>query len=142
MLAPISLESVVLAKSLAHWLTTGLPLTAAAPALALLLGLGEDAGPARHALLAAAMALGTPTLTLVGTIGAALALGARRTGVLLSLLVLPLSVPVLVFGAGAIEAAALGRSPDGPLMALAALLLAALATAPFAAAAALRQAAE
>ncbi len=137
-LAPLPLEGAVLAKCLAHWLTTGVPLIAAAPLLALLLNLpGEGL-----AGLLLAMLLGTPTLTLVGAIGAALVLGARRGGVLISLLVLPLYVPVLIFGVAAVDAAVFGLALRPPLMVLGGFLMAALVLAPWASAAALRQAAE
>jgi heme exporter protein B len=137
-LAPLPLELVVLAKILAHWLVTGLPLVATAPLLALLLGLHPAAYPA----LIAGMALGTPSLSLIGAVGAALTLGARRGGVLLSLLVLPLYIPVLILGAGAVEAAVseLGVRPH--LLILGAIAAAALPLAPLAAAAAIRQALE
>jgi heme exporter protein B len=134
LLADHPLQLIVLAKCLAHWLATGLPLIVAAPILAVILNLPAPAfGP-----LLAALALGTPTLTMIGAIGAALTLGARRGGVLISLLVLPLYIPVLIFGVGAIG--------DGPravaaLMALGGFALAALALAPFVIAYALRQAA-
>lgn len=135
-LAPVPLSATVLAKCLAHWLTTGLPMVAAAPVLAILLSLdGRGFG-----VLALAMLLGTPTLSLIGAIGAALTVGARRGGVLLTLLVLPLYVPVLIFGAGAVEATIAGLGAVAHLQILAALLLAALPLAPWAAAAALRQA--
>lgn len=137
-LAPVPLEGVVLAKGLAHWMTTGLPLIAAAPLLAVFVNLPAEG----FWVLLAALALGTPTLSLIGTVGAALVLGSRRGGVLLSLLVLPLFVPVLIFGAGAVEAAIAGFAARGQLMILGAMLLAALALTPWAAAAALRQAAE
>lgn len=137
-LMPTPLEAQVLAKALAHWLTTGLPLTVIAPLLALLLHL-DHAG---YWPLVAGMALGTPTLSLIGAIGAALTLGARRGGVLLSLLVLPLYIPVLIFGVGAIEAEITGLSARPHLLLLVALLLAAIPLAPLAAAAALRQAVE
>jgi len=137
-LMPLPLEAQVLAKCLAHWLVTGLPLTLVAPLLALLLHLDAAGYPA----LLLGMALGTPTLSLIGAIGAALSLGARRGGVLLSLLVLPLYIPVLIFGVAAIEAA-IGGFPARPhLLLLGALLAAALPLAPLAAAAALRQALE
>lgn len=135
-LAPLPLELAVLAKATAHWLTSGLPLLFAAPVLALLLGLPGTALPA----LLLALLLGTPALSLIGAIGAALALGARRGGMLLPLLVLPLYIPVLVFGAAAVEAALAGLSPSPHLLLLGGLLLAALALAPWAAAAGLRQA--
>jgi len=137
-LAPLPLEAAVLAKCLAHWLTTGLPLTVVAPALAALLQLE---GPGYLPLILA-MALGTPSLSLVGAIGAALSLGARRAGVLLSLLVLPLYIPVLIFGVAAVEQAVAGFAIRPHLLILTALLLAALPLAPWAAAAALRPALE
>ncbi|MGH6981200.1 MAG: heme exporter protein CcmB [Stellaceae bacterium] len=137
-LMPLPLEFQVLAKALAHWLTTGLPLVVVAPLLALLLHLNG----AGYGALVLGMALGTPTLSLVGAIGAALTLGARRGGVLLSLLVLPLYIPVLIFGVGAVEAAVTGLEIRPHLLLLLALLLAAIPLAPAAAAAALRQAVE
>ena len=138
MLAPAPLEIVALAKCAAHWLTGGALLTAAAPVLALAL----DLGAAGAAALTLSLLLGTPTLSLVGAVGAALTLGARRGGALVPLLVLPLTVPVLIFGAAAADRAAHGESAAAPFMALGALLLAALALAPPATAAALRAAAE
>lgn len=137
-LMPVPLEIQVLAKCVAHWLTTGLPLTIIAPLLALVLHFDAAGYPA----LIAALLLGTPVLSLVGAIGAALTLGARRAGVLLSLLVLPLYIPVLIFGVAASEAAALSLESRPHLLLLAALLAASLALAPWAAAAALRQALE
>jgi len=137
-LMPLPLEAQVVAKCLAHWLVTGLPLTIMAPLLALFLHLDAAAYPA----LVFGMALGTPTLSLIGAIGAALTLGARRGGVLLSLLVLPLYIPVLIFGVAAAEAAATGLAARPHLLLLGALLALALPLAPFAAAAGLRQALE
>jgi heme exporter protein B len=137
-LAASPLSLTVLAKVLAHWLTTGLPLIAAAPLLALLYNLDAAAFP----VLIAAMALGTPSLSLIGAIGAALTLGARRGGVLIPLLVLPLYVPILIFGVAAIDAQLAGLSPRPHLLFLGAILLAALPLAPLASAAALRQALE
>jgi heme exporter protein B len=137
-LMPLPLEAQVVAKCLAHWLVTGLPLTIMAPLLALFLHLETAAYPA----LVLGMALGTPTLSLIGAIGAALTLGARRGGVLLSLLVLPLYIPVLIFGVAAAEAAQTGLGARPHLLLLAALLALALPLAPFAAAAGLRQALE
>ena len=137
-LAPTPLEATVLAKAAAHWLTTGLPLIAASPVLAVLLNLPAAGYP----VLLAAMALGTPSLSLIGAIGAALSLGARRGGVLMSLLVLPLYIPVLIFGVAAVDAATMGMSARPHLLFLGAILAAALPLAPWAAAAALRQAAE
>ncbi len=136
--APAAPTLMVVAKALAHWLTTGLPLVILSPLLALLLNLPSQAYPA----LIAGLALGTPILTLVGAIGAALVLGARRGGVLLSLLILPLYIPVLIFGVGAVEAAATEQGFRVHLLLLGAMLLGALALAPFVAAVALRQAAE
>lgn len=137
-LTPAPLTLIVLAKCLAHWLTTGLPLTVAAPVLALALNLGTDGYP----VLLASLLLGTPTLSLLGAVGAALALGARRAGVLVALLVLPLTIPIMIFGVGAIDAALAGLSPRPHLLLQGALLLAALPLCPWAAAAALRQAME
>jgi heme exporter protein B len=137
-LLPLPLEAQVLAKCLAHWLVTGLPLTLVAPLLALLLHLDAAGYPA----LMLGMALGTPVLSLLGAVGAALCLGARRGGVLLSLLVLPLYIPVLIFGVAAVEAEIGGFAARPHLLLLAALLILALALVPFAAAGALRQALE
>ncbi|MGH6619609.1 MAG: heme exporter protein CcmB [Alphaproteobacteria bacterium] len=137
-LSPMPLEVAVIAKTAAHWLTTGLPLIVASPLLAVLLNLPVSGYP----VLLAAMALGTPSLSLIGAIGAALSLGARRGGVLMSLLVLPLYVPVLIFGVAAVDAATMGLSAQPHLLFLGAILAAALPLAPLAAAAALRQAVE
>ncbi|MCZ6523824.1 MAG: heme exporter protein CcmB [Alphaproteobacteria bacterium] len=137
-LDPNPLALAVLGKCAAHWLTTGLPLTLLAPVLALLLNLDPAAIPA----LVLAMALATPSLTLIGAIGAALTLGARRGGVLLSLLVLPLYVPILSFGAGAVDAAVHGEAASPYIVFLGAVLLGALSLAPWATAAAVRQAVE
>ncbi len=133
-LGPLPLELVVGAKCLAHWLTTGVPLIVAAPVLALLLNMEADGFGA----LVLAMALGTPILSLIGAIGAALTVTVRRGGVLLSLVVLPLYIPVLIFGVAAIEGAVLGLGAGSALTVLAAFLLAALVLAPWAGAAALR----
>lgn len=135
-LGPLPLWAVALAKALAHWLVTGVPLIVAAPALALMLAMPAEGFPA----LLAAMALGTPCLSLLGAIGAALVLGARRGGLLVAFLVLPLAIPVLIFGAGAVEAALTSQEAAPHLMLLGALFLASLALAPLAAAAALREA--
>jgi heme exporter protein B len=138
LLAPWPAELLAIAKCLAHWLTSGLPVTLAAivvgPALAL--------DGASLATLVIALVLGTPALSLLGGLGAALTLGARRGGALLALLVLPLAIPVLIFGTAAVEAAATGQPVTSHLGLLAALSLFALATTPWAIAAALRQAAE
>lgn len=119
--APLS--AVVIAKVAAHWLTSALPLIAAAPLLAVLLQMRGDG----FAVLMAAMALGTPSLSLIGAVGAALVLGARRGGVLVSLLILPLSVPILIFGVSAVDAAVMGLSYAAQLKVLAAILLVTLA---------------
>ncbi|WP_033067804.1 heme exporter protein CcmB [Thalassospira australica] len=137
-LSPVSLELLVLGKVLAHWLTTGLPLIIAAPLMAVMLNMDQDG----FITLITAMLLGTPALSLIGAIGAALILGARRGGVLVSLLVLPLYIPVLIFGAGAVEAALLGISATAQLQIMAAILLLALTATPFATAHAVRQAME
>jgi len=137
-LAPQSLAMTVLAKTLAHWLTTGLPLIAAAPLLALLYNMDPSGLP----MLILAMALGTPTLSLTGAVGAALTLGARRGGVLIPLLVLPLNIPVLIFGVSALDATLGGFNPLPHILFLGALFLVSLVLAPIAAAAALRQATE
>ena len=128
------LPLLVLGKIAAHWLTTGAPLTLVAAPLALMFDLERDVA----LTLILALLLGTPALSLIGAIGAALTLGLRGGGVLLSLLVLPLYVPVLIFGAGAAESVAAGLSPQGHLLLLAAFTLAALVLAPWACAAALR----
>jgi heme exporter protein B len=137
-LAPLPLEALVVAKVAAHWLTTGLPLLLAAPVLAVLFNMADEG----FLVLIVALALGTPSLSLVGAIGAALILGARRGGVLLSLVLLPLYIPVLIFGVAAVDAAASGLSARPHLLLLGAFLLAATALAPIAAGAALRQALE
>ena len=137
-LMPLPLEAQVLAKCLAHWLVTGLPLSLAAPILGLLLQLDAAGYP----VLVLSLLLGTPTLSLIGAVGAALSLGARRGGVLLSLLVLPLYIPVLIFGVLAVEQSIAGLGARPHLLLLGALLAAALPLAPVAAAAALRQALE
>ena len=128
----------MLAKVLAHWCTTGLPLILAAPLIALLYSMPAEGLP----VLLAAMALGTPSLSLIGAIGAALTLGARRGGVLIPLLVLPLWISVLIFMVGAIDAVLAGLPAKPHLLILGALLLVALPLAPWASAAALRQAVE
>ncbi|MBI1208606.1 MAG: heme exporter protein CcmB [Azospirillum sp.] len=137
-LSSLPLEAVVLAKALAHWLVTGLPLIAAAPLLAVLLNMPAGG----FGVLVLTLLVGTPSLSLIGAIGAALTLGARRGGVLISLLILPLYIPVLIFGAGAIDAALTGLTPRPHLLILGGLLAATLPLAPWASAAALRQAME
>jgi heme exporter protein B len=130
------LELVVAVKGLAHWLTTGLPLIIAAPLIGLLLNLDGLA----EAALVLTLLVGTPALTFIGLIGAAIAVALRRGGLLLAVLVLPLTVPVLIFGVAAANAALTGPVPFGtPFTILCALSLASLVVGPFAAAAALRQ---
>ena len=135
-LSAMPLEGVVLAKCAAHWVTTGLPLTLISPFLAALLDLDSAAIP----ILMLGLLIGTPALSLLGAIAAALTLGARRPGVLSSLIVLPLYLPVLIFGAGAVEAYVVGTGARPHLLLLGAMTLAALPLAPIATAAALRQA--
>lgn len=132
--SPLPLEAVALAKAAAHWLTTGLPLVLAAPVLGLLLQLPA----AGQGWLVASLLAGTPALSAIGTFGAALTVGIKRGGLLLSLLVLPLYVPTLVFGAQAVTRAVAGQSAATPLLLTAGISLAALALLPFASAAALR----
>lgn len=134
LLSPQPPALLVLAKIVAQWLVTGLPLLVASPVLALLLHLPAQALPT----LLASLALGTPILSLVGAIGVALTVGLRRGGLLMTLLVLPLYVPVLIFGAGAVDNAAAGLPVAGQLYFLAAVLVLAVTLAPMAAAAALR----
>jgi len=137
-LLSLPFELAVLAKVAAHWLTTGLPLLLAAPMLALVLNMPVEALP----VLLTTMALGTPTLSLVGAVGAALTVGLRRGSALLSLLVLPLYIPVLIFGVTAVEATLTGMGARPHLLILGALQLGAWALTPWAAAAALRLAME
>ena len=125
---------LVLAKVTAHWLVTGLPLLLVAPVLALLLGLPSEGLQA----LFLTLLLGTPVLSLVGAIGVALTVGLRRGGIIISLLVLPLYIPVLIFGSNAVQVAASGLPVTGQLSMLSALLALALALAPLPTAAALR----
>jgi heme exporter protein B len=137
-LSPLPLELMVLAKCLAHWLTTAMPLVAAAPIAALLLNMNTSTIP----VLVYALLLGTPALSLAGAIGAALTVGIRRGGVLLSLIVLPLYVPVLIFGVAAVDAQQHGMGAAPHLMILGAITLFAGVAATWAAAAALRIALE
>ncbi|WP_077002299.1 heme exporter protein CcmB [Variovorax sp. KK3] len=138
LLSPTPLALLVLGKAFAHWLCTGLPLALVSPLLALQYGLVPEA----MGVLAASLLLGTPALSLIGAIGAALTVGVRGAGMLLSLLVLPLVVPVLIFGAGAVDASTAGMGVAGHFSLLGAMLVLALAGAPWAAAAALRIALE
>ncbi len=137
-LAPQPLSLLVLGKVLAHWLVTGLPLVLMAP----LLGLQYDLSADALLVLLTSLLLGTPALSLIGAIGAALTLGLRGGGVLVSLLVLPLYIPVLIFGAGAVEATASGLGGQGHLSMPGAILILALLFAPLATSAALRISAE
>ncbi len=134
MLAPVPLSWLVLVRTFTHWATTALPLLVATPFLAELLHLPRDQLP----VLLASLALGTPLLSLLGAVVAALTVGMRRSGILVALLALPLYVPVLVFGAGSVAAAAQGLDPIGALLLLGAGLVLALVLAPLAAAAAIR----
>ena len=132
--APLPLEGALTIKALAHWLTTGLPLVLAAPVLGVLLNLP---GPA-YGWLVLSLALGTPALSVIGTFGAALTVGLKRGGLLLSILVLPLYVPTLIFGAEAARRGAEGIDPTTPLLMLAGITAGVVALMPFASAAALR----
>jgi heme exporter protein B len=134
LLASAPLSVIVVGKAIAHWLVSGLPLMVLAPVLALQFDLPGDA----LVVLVASLALGTPALTLIGAIGAALTLGVRGSGVLTSLLVLPLYVPVLILGTSAVDAAAGGVTVEAHLLLLAAFLVFSGVFAPWAAAAALR----
>jgi len=132
-LSPLSLEQVALAKLLAHWLSTGLPLTLLSPLLALLFGLpwaGTEA-------LFVSLLIGAPAVSAVGSIGASLTLSLKRGGLILPLIVLPLLAPVVIFGAGAVSAA-LDNLPNGALGLLSAFAAAAVLLSPFAAAACVR----
>jgi heme exporter protein B len=134
LLTPQPLSVLVLGKILAHWMMSGLPLVLLAPVLGVQFGLPAEA----LGVLLLGLLLGTPILSMIGAIGAALTLGLRGGGVLVSLLVLPLCIPVLIFGAGAVEAVATGMSYTAHLSLLAALLLLASVFAPWVAAQALR----
>ena len=133
-LSPIPLEGLIALKILAHWMTTGLPLVVAAPVLAITLNLA----PEGYLWLVLSLVIGTPALSALGAIGAALTVGVRRGGLLLSILVLPLFIPTLIFGAQTVARAAQGFDPTSAALLLAAVTLLSLASAPFAAAAALR----
>lgn len=132
--SPLPLEAASALKALAHWLTTGLPLVCAAPILGVLLQLPTPAYP----WLIASLAIGTPALSAIGTFGAALTVGIKRGGLLLSLLVLPLYVPTLIFGALTVTRGAQGLDATTPLILTAGITLGACAILPFAAATALR----
>lgn len=132
--APLPMEALVSLKALAHWLSTGVPLVLASPLFALFLSLP----PAGYAPLALSLALGTPALSVIGTFGAALTVGLKRGGLLLSLLVLPLYVPTLIFGAEVARRGAQGLDYGVPLAMLAGITFGAIALLPFASAAVLR----
>jgi heme exporter protein B len=134
LVSPQSLSLLVLGKATAHWLVTGVPLVLMGPVLGIQYDLPTDA----LFVLTVALLLGTPVLSLIGAIGAALTLGLRGGGVLVSLLVLPLYIPVLIFGAGAVEANMSGIAFDAHLSLIGAFLLASIVFAPWAAAASLR----
>ena len=138
LLAPQPLPVLVISKVIAHWLITGLPLVIMAPVL----GLQYDLSAEALTVMVGSLLLGTPTLSLLGAIGAALTLGLRSGGVLVALLLLPLYIPVLIFGAGAVEATTSGLGGGAHLSMLGAILLAALLGTPLATAAALRVASE
>ena len=137
-LQPCALEITVMAKITAHWLTTGLPLLIATPLLAVFMSLPNDGFWA----LFLTLAIGTPSLSLIGAIGAALILGSQRGGVLLSLLVLPLYIPVLIFGVSAVDGAISGLPIKAHLLIMAGMLVSALPLCPWAGAGAIRQALE
>lgn len=130
----LPLEAVVTIKALAHWITTGLPLVLAAPVLGVLLGLNEEG----YQWIVLSLLIGTPALSVIGTFGAALTVGLKRGGLLLSLLVLPLYVPTLIFGAEAARRGADGLAADTPLLMLAGISCGTIALLPFASAAVLR----
>ena len=132
--APLPLEAVISIKSLAHWITTGLPLVLAAPVLGVLLNLP---GPG-YFWLVVSLLLGTPALSVIGTFGAALTVGLKRGGLLMSLLVLPLYVPTLIFGAEVARRGAIGMETQTPLLMLAGITAATIALLPFASAVVLR----
>ncbi|MDD2934666.1 MAG: heme exporter protein CcmB [Methylotenera sp.] len=134
LIAPQPLPMLVIAKVLAHWIVCGLPVVLLAPMIGLQYALPNDA----LLVLVLSLLLGTPALSLIGAIGAALTLGVRGSGLLIALLVLPLYIPVLIFGAGAVAASQHGMSPEAHLSLLAAFSLLSLVLAPFATAAALR----
>ncbi len=132
--APLPLEGIVTVKALAHWVTTGLPLVLAAPVLGVMLNLPAQG----HVWLVVSLFLGTPALSAIGTFGAALTVGIKRGGLLLSLLVLPLYVPTLIFGAEVARRGAEGLALQAPLLLLAGITCGTLALLPFASAAVLR----
>lgn len=132
--SPLPLEAALSVKALAHWLTTGLPLVLVSPVLGILLNLPGQG----YLWLLLSLALGTPALSVIGTFGAALTVGIKRGGLLMSLLVLPLYIPTLIFGAEAARRGAQGMDPATPLLMLAGISAGVIAVMPFASAAALR----
>lgn len=132
--SPLPLEAALSIKALAHWLTTGLPLVLLSPVLGVLLNLPVPG----YLWLVASLALGTPALSVIGTFGAALTVGIKRGGLLMSLLVLPLYIPTLIFGAEAARRGATGMDPTTPLLMLAGISAGVIAVMPFASAAVLR----
>ena len=132
--SPLPLEGVVSVKALAHWITTGVPLVVAAPVFGVLLNLP----PQGFVWLVASLALGTPALSVIGTFGAALTVGIKRGGLLLSLLILPLYVPTLIFGAELARRGAVGQDVTTPLLMLAGITFGVIALLPFASALVLR----
>lgn len=134
MLMPVPLPIVVISKVIAHWLLTGLPLILISPLLSILLSLDFDTWLA----VVCTLLVGTPTLSFIGAIGVALTVGLQKGGVLLSLLVLPLYIPILIFATSAIDAASLGMAYNGQLAILGAMFMGAMTLTPFAISAALR----
>lgn len=132
--APLPMEGVVSIKALTHWITTGLPLVVAAPALGVLLSLPQDG----YVWLFLSLLLGTPALSVIGTFGAAITVGLKRGGLLLSILVLPLYVPTLIFGAELARRGAIGMDTQTPLLMLAGITFATIALLPFASSAVIR----
>lgn len=134
MLLPVPLPLIVCAKVISHWLLTGLPLLILSPLIAVLLSLKPEV----WLTMATTLLLGTPTLSFIGAIGAALTVGLRKGGVLLSLLILPLFIPVLIFATATLDASIMGMPLSGYLAILGAMLMGSITLSPFAAAAALR----
>ena len=134
LLTPQSTYLVVLAKVLAHWIVSEIPLVVIAPVLGVQFGLSQNG----LAIVVVSLLLGTPVLSVIGSVGAALTLGLRAANVLVALLVLPLYIPVLIFGSGAVQASVTGSSPQAWLLLLGAMLIVSLVFAPWATSAALR----
>ena len=132
--APIPIETVAIAKAVAHWLTTGVPLALVAPVLGMLLHID----PSAFELVIITLLLGTPALSFIGTFGAALTVGIRRGGLLLSLIVLPFYIPTLIFGSEAVRRGVVGLDPTTPILMLSGVTAGAVALLPFATAAVLR----